>query len=503
MVKRFRYYLEKFLAALKVKVFLGGLEISDLVLRLAYYDGREWHLNGVRLEPGVMEAGKVKDRAKFVEALVALKAQVQGPLASKKKVSVIVSLSSVNIYTHAFSLPLIEKESLEEAIQLNVQMVSPVDITQVYYGWQIIGEDKSMGRVEVLSSFLDRTLADDIRAALSESGFISVAVEPKSLSLTRLLMEEAAGFDAARPYVMVQIDSSGLTFLIVSKGHLYFEYFNPWKDIADEKGEILMPAFEAMMTRSVRQVTNFYSQHWTEPLTEIILSAPALGEAAAKVITANFSLVVKELKSKTEQPIGPEWFVALGSGLRGLKPRRKDKEMSLSGLGAEDEFRREQLLSFLAFWRVLIPATLAMLVIAFFAANLFLSGTRKGVEDQALFNQGPEQAKESLALEAVASDFNATVALVKTAQSQTFSKAEVLDHIYGLMIQSAVTPSHFTLQSGGQATLSGLTNSASHNSAFKNALTADPKIQNVVLPFSAIVPAVSGFSFTVRFQYTP
>ena len=351
---------------------------------------------------------------------------------------------------------------------------------------------------------VDRALADDIRATLLTAGFICVAIEPKSLSLTRLLMEEAAGFDSGRPYVMVHIDSAGVTFLIVSKGHLYFEYFNPWRDIMDDKGQITIPAFEATMTRSLRQVTNFYSQHWTDPLTEVILSASALVEQAEKAITSNFSFAVKELKSHSAQPMSPEWFVALGSGLRGLKSRRKDREMSLSGIGANDEFHREQLVNFLGFWRVLIPIVLAILVMAFFGASLFLSGTRKTLETQATFDAGGDQTKQSIALTAEAADFNTTVGMVKNIQSANFPRSAMWESIYAMMAQNNITISHFIFQSASAPiTLSASAPTVDQISAFKKALLANPKISEIALPITSIQPTGGGYTFTMTFKYIP
>ncbi len=487
---------------MQLRVFVGGLEISDLVLRLAYFDGLRWHLNGVRLDPGVMEAGKVKDHEKFMFALTTLKSQVSGPLSSRKKISVIVGLSSVNIYSHVFSLPIIEKDGLDEAIRLNVQMVSPVDIAQVYSGWQIIGEDRPTQRLEVLSSFLDRSIADDIRAALLKTGFIPVAIEPRSLALTRLLAEEAAGFSAAKPYVMVHIDSAGLDFLIVSKGGLHFEYFNPWQDIVDEKGQIQTPAFEAAMARSLHQMVNFYSQHWPEPLTEIILSATSLIPETEKIVADNFSLPVRQLKSRTNQSVGSEWFVVLGCGLRGLKRRGSDKEMSLMGIGADDEFRREQAVNFLGFWRLIMPITLALLLIAFSIADLYLIQTRKSIESQSLFLLSPEQTKEIDDFTAQAGVFNQSVALVGAAQKSIVPTSKLWEKVMGLMAANGVTISHFSFQgSGTTILLTGSAPSVDNVSNFKKTLLNTPEFQGADLPIIGVKTAANGVTFSATFRY--
>lgn len=64
------------MSALRIKTFVGGLEVSDSVMRFAYFDGRTWRLAGVRLEPGIIDGGKIKNRDGFISALQALKSQI-------------------------------------------------------------------------------------------------------------------------------------------------------------------------------------------------------------------------------------------------------------------------------------------------------------------------------------------------------------------------------------------------------------------------------------------
>jgi len=418
-----KYYSEKLLALLRLKSVLAGLEISDASLRLAYFDGKAWQINGVRLEPGVMEGGKIKDREKFVAALRGLKLKLLSGEGGRKRINTIVSLSSISIYSQVFSLPIVEGENLEKAIQLNVQMVSPVESSQAYSGWQFVGRDQDALRLEILSAFIERATVDELSKALFEAGFLIVALESRALALSRVLRVEGDGIDVARSYVMVSIDGSGIDFLIIRGGQLYFEYFNPWRDIMDEKGQVSMELFRTTILRSLHQVLNFYGQHWPDPVSEAILSATALGEEAKKVIEENFSMPVRTLTLKLGESVGPEWYIALGCGLRGLVSRRQDKELSLLGFGAEEEFRREQFIDFIRLWRLAMPAALGVLLLMFFLADIFVIQTRKNLESQTLFNLSSEQLKEIETLQAGAKEFNKIVAAIKAVQGAAFLKS--------------------------------------------------------------------------------
>ncbi len=503
MVQKLRYYFEKLLAALRVRTVVAGMEVSDLVLRFVYSDGREWHLSGVRLAPGIMEAGKIKKYDEFVAAVRALKIQAFGEHSAKRRVSVIASLSSVNIYSQVFSLPIIEEENLEKAIQLNIQMVSPIDVAEAYSGWQTIGKDQKSLRLEILSAFIDRPTVDEIGRALIEAGFFVVALEPRALALARVFKEAGSGFDPAKSYIMANLDNSGLDFLVIRSGQFYFEYFNPWRDIADEKGQIPTVAFEAAVIRSLHQVLNFYGQHWPEPVNEVVLAAAGLRDEVRRIVSENFSLPVRDMELRT-QSIGPEWFVALGCGVRGLTARGKDKEMSLSGVGADDEFRREQAINFARFWRLLMPAALGILLAAFVVSDLFLSQVKNSLESHALFNLKPEQAKENQALQAQAGEFNGIVALIRGVQNPSVLKSQMWEKVFGIMSAHNITLTRFSLSSSdAPSTLLGMAPTIDDLSSFKKALQDDGHFQSIDLPFSSIQQNAGNVSFSMTFRYAP
>ena len=133
-----------------------------------------------------------------------------------------------------------------------------------------------MGRAEVLGAFADRAMVDAMTNALFAAGFMAAAVESKAFAIARVMREYGSGFDPAKSYIIAIIDDSGLDFIIIRSGQLCFEYMNPWQDIADEKGEITIEKFTQTFTLGLRQVLNFYRQHWQEPIAGIGLSGTSL-----------------------------------------------------------------------------------------------------------------------------------------------------------------------------------------------------------------------------------
>jgi hypothetical protein len=499
-----RPWFQKLLAFLRIRSMVAGLDISDEMIRLAYFDGSLWQMHAIRLSPGTMENGKMKDRAAFLAAMSELRMQSNIAGHDKtKKIDVVVALSSANAYSKVFRLPIITGESLEKAIALNLEMASPSDAKQVYSSSQIVGHDDASGQLDVLAAFMDRTLVDDIVDALFAIGFIAIAVEPRSLALMRVFREKGSGIDITKSYVMVSIDNAGLEFFIVRNGVPYFEYVNHWRDIANEKGELSLPALEEDLKVSLRQVLNFYAQHWPEPIAAIILSNTSFPEEVEKTIAANFAFPVVRLTLLMGQPISSEWLTGLGSSLRetGLRVS-KVKEISFLGVAMEDRFRVDQMVRFLEFWRAVFPASLAVLVAAFFILNIYLVGAKAAIESGPGFTLIPAQSADLAELEASTTAFNSSVSLIGGLENSAVSQATVLGDIAGLAAANGVAISHLTVTGPNvPITLSATATSEDHISSFKTALSTDPKVSEVDLPLTGIQATPDGYSFSVTFVY--
>ncbi len=486
---------------MRVRTPAAGLEVSDQVLRLVTFERGAWQMNAVRLAPGVIARGRIIDRAAFVTALVALRVKV-GRKGTAKKMNVVLCPSSVEAYTQLFSLPFVQGEDLLGAVELNLQMASPLPPGEAYYGWQFVERDKDKPQFQVLSAFMERKVVDEMVDALFEAGLVVMAVESRALALARMLHKKGAGIDASKSYVFVGIDNAGIEFLIIRNGVLYFEYADRWGDLMDEKGEIALAKFETTLAASVRQVVNFYGQHWTEPLGAIILSAVAFEAQAEQVIAKSTPVPVVRLTLIMGQPISSEWLTALGSNLRGSDLESKDREINLLGADSEDRFHEEQFTNFIHFWRTALPVVLAFLVLTFVAVDVFLANTKQGIESNSGSNLGSEASSEIVTLQATAGDFNHEVTLITAAESATSTKGVFLKKVVGFAAATHVAISHLSLQSFAvPITLSGTAAAEDAVLAFKTALENDAAFIDINLPLTGIQTGHGSVSFSVTFLY--
>ncbi len=83
MMTTLNAYFQKLLSLLRIRATAAGLEVSDQVLRMARADKKGWRMEAVRLAPGVLEKGRIKDAAAFATALEELRMRISGTRQEK------------------------------------------------------------------------------------------------------------------------------------------------------------------------------------------------------------------------------------------------------------------------------------------------------------------------------------------------------------------------------------------------------------------------------------
>ncbi len=495
---------EKFMSLLRVRQSAAGLEVSDEVLRLACSGGKGWRTYAVRLAPGTVSGGKILDRASFLAALVELKEKACGGRRTRKKISVVACLSSAEIYLQTLSLPAVPQKELVQAVALNMAMAAPLDANKLYSGWEFLGTDEATGQVKILAVFIGREAADGVAGALFEAGFLPMAMESRSLAFARMLRAGNTGIDREKTYLAIDIGNTGMNFLIIKSGVLAFEYVEPWKNVMGEKGEVSAPRFKEALEADIRRVMNFYRQHWSAPLGGAILAAPAFADLAAEAATeAAPGVPVSRLTLVMGEPVSPEWLAALGTGLRSTE-EGSAHEVNLLGAASEERFHEEQLSDFLRFWRVAVPAAFGILILTFGIADIFLHGTRNGIESRAGLTIAATDQAQMQPLAASAAAFNRSVALVGAAEQEIRPKSALIAAAMAAAATNHISIDHMTFRaSDTPVSLSGSGLSQDDVVAFKTALDTIPGVSGVNLPLEGIQTGNNSVSFSLSFSYVP
>ena len=502
-MNRIRSFIAGILTFLRIRRPAAGLEVSDQVVRLVYARRKVWQLSAVRLAPGVIESGRIKDRKAFIEALGQLKEKVLGR-SRRKRIDVVLCPSSIPAFTQVFSLPGGQGKEFSEAVTLNMAMASPMEAGKAYEDWQAIGRDERTFQTEIFSAFMERAAVDEMVDALFDAGFVTVSVESRELALARVLRAKAAGVDPAKSYVFVSVDNIGIDFLIIRHGNLYFNYSEPWRDIADEKGEIPLPKLAETLTASVRRVVAFYRERSSDPIAAVILASAALDEESAVAIASAVSAPVVRLTLVVGQAISPEWLAAVGSSLRETETAVRGREINFMGEASQDRFLSTQFSEFLEFWRVAIPVALGLLVGTFLLTDLFLISTKQSIEVRSNFNVGGPQSAEIKALTASSTQFNQMVALVQSVEGSLGSPGPMFAEVTRIAQANQVTVDRIDFASGGAPiVLAGVASAENDIIAFKAAVAGSPDFSSVSLPLTSLRTTGNTFSFSMSFYYTP
>ncbi len=460
---------------------IGGLEVTDSVIN--FYDilGGSALIASLRLTPGIVEDGKVKngEGANFTEALKTVHSQIT--INPKKNISVILTLQSNNVYVQSFNVSKAAESNLEEAAELNLRMISPMPIEKTYYGWQRIADNGAHGgSIELLGAFMPSAGVDSIVTALHEANFSVAAVEFSALSLVRQLVS-LKKINNNLSYLVMHVTAEGLDFVVVKNNNVYFNYFHPWRLVQADARSITLANMEMAVNDEVSKVLNFYLGRSGNQIKDMIVVTPLLGEEIVNAVTKKFKDI------KTSFLSSEEVTAVSGAAIRGLVPRYKDTNISLTGESAVKIFEEQEVLEFTYLWRKVAITVVSFILLVFSAGYIYLSGldnklTTKGIQT------GDTQvvASEFTSLQAKATDFNRTIDLVKSVQKSDVKITPFLNYLNQLM-GSSVSFDKLTIQSlSSPVVVSGVAQDSNSVLDFKKKLDSQKQFANISVPLSDI-----------------
>jgi len=476
----------KILKLLNPQPPIAGLEINDLSLRYLVIKAGQPKIYSVKLEPGVVIEAKLQNKEAFLKALLNLRTQITKK--TKEKLFVVLNISASNVYSQIFDLPKVAENNLEEAVQLNLQMISPINISEAYYDCQKVGENKGENKIEIAGAFIYKNIIDDFSEMFLKANFVIVAVEFVPLAITKLVKDLALDFDKQASYILFHISSDGLNFLIIRNSNLYFNYFTSWRSLKGEKRYITLEEFRAVVIDETKKILAFYNRNWADPIRSFLIFVQGLGAEIKEIITKNLSLEVQEVAFKKFSKLAYIWLPALGSSLRGQVDRSEDNIISLTSTGTEEEFRRQLFITFVHLWQKIVFSFLAFMIVTILAADMFLF-TRVNMLQQdkdliTTYNQ-----EELNKLQTQAKEFNEKLALLKKARSEASSWSSLFLKIKTIAAQDNIEILKLVIESD-QKTI-GINARATDEkkaAAFKQRLVNEAQFKEVSMPLSHIQP---------------
>lgn len=497
----------KFLAPVKKWVRLlnptppvGGLAATSNSVRfLRIKDRGAFQTAALRLPPGIVAEGKIKDVQAFTSALKAIHSRVAPP---DKTVHVILNLPPDLVYTQSFFIPLLAESRIDEAARLNLEMLSPIDVKTSYASWQKIGESFSgSAQLELLGAFAEAEPVNAFSQALRESGFAVAAIEFPALSIARLVKSGAEAKEE-KSYLVIDVAGEGVSFMILRNLNLYFNHFHSWQSIEEESGgkRLSVTDFKDFLLREVQKVSNFYGSRWGGAIGEAVLLASSMGKEITEVIETNFPMQVTDLALGGEhRDLGADWFSVLGSAVRGLMPRHRDSELSLTTAPVKLQYWHALILNFTGIWRKVALTVFGFLIAMTLIADLFLLGAERSFKAGRIAAVGEKELQDAESLRLKAAEFNRLVGFALKAAGETSAWSPVFARIdalsgNGTVIRRAVLD-RFGIVLTGSASDEGSV------IAFKDRLLGVSDFAEVSLPLANLRPNPDGtvnFTITVR-----
>lgn len=493
-------HIRKLLRVLRPRIEVGGLDITNggAVFTSFHPETYTMKKGSIAFPPGTVQGGVIQNKEAFKASLQKL-SQTLG-FKKNRQIPIIVSISDEHVYTQTFTLPKMKRSEFKEAVELNMQSVSPIEFKDVHADWEDIGEKEETGEKEILASFIEKKYVDPLSQALEEAGFLVLAIEQRASSITRVLSQQDKAFQEKTPYFLVSVHIDGISFSIIRNGRVYFNRFTPWRNVTDnEKRTVSFDSFKTLIQREINQLSNFFFARFHRELGGIYVVSHTFQKEIVEILSTSTSFPVRRpiLRGGTFPDV---WYSSLGCALRGLLPRSKDTKISIASEGTEEQFLHSQVISFIMLWRTILLTVCFILLSSFFIGHLFLVSFKDTIQNDLERSFSSSQVvAEYLGLKEEAEKFNEAIEGAEVVKRQQQAWHPMIQAVFdNAGSQVLVERVHF--QSPSQPVIvNARTTEEQYALEFKNKLATVEGIGNVSLPLSAFNRSDS---VTITFQMT-
>ena len=488
----------RFLEKLSSKPRIDGMEITDSALKYAFFEEGEAKTIAVKLPPGAVSDGKITDKEQIVASLKQLKRFLLPPKKDDiLRVNVVLPASLV--FTQSFSVPNVNPNELEESVNLNLQMISPIPKEEANMSAQIISERDF--NYEFLGAFADKKEIDDYQSALMEAGFAPVSFEFHAIALSRFLRKT---FVVSKDLILVfELSSEGIDLFLMKDGNIYFSYFRSWRSIQGGESSIAKETLESVVAEELRRVLNFASGKFGISPTSVMFLSPGF-EKEITAIVGSFGLKSAPIVA-AQLKISPVFYSTAGAAMRWQKDDEIGSFRAIN-LGGEDLSRAiydEQIINFLSLWRGVVASVLSFLLLAYIIGAVFVIDQYKSITANVADFTPPLDQSKLVDLENKASAFNATVAELMSIRGANQDYYAPLRHLLDISNANKVKILSISITSI-TSPITFLANAASYDTvlSFKNALAADPLFTGVDVPLTQIITeSDNSIDFSVSFTF--
>jgi len=191
-----------------------GVDFSGASLRLLQLENKGKKLDIVgwsqrKIPKGVIDQGRIIKKEAFLEIFKEALDNVQGEFLGS---NVMLAIPEEKIFTRVISIPFTDDEkTLEETIKWETEASIPVAISDIYYDWQILDQEKDKANILVMAA--NRDVVDNYLEVFDNLDLRVIAIEPESLSVARSLVAKGS----QNYSLLIDIGNNSSNFVVCKK----------------------------------------------------------------------------------------------------------------------------------------------------------------------------------------------------------------------------------------------------------------------------------------------
>ena len=504
-------WFEKFLRRLVPEEEFGALEIGEKNIRyilFSKYDLKPRMFAEVKLEPGVVVKGELKNKAGLVSALNEMKKAARCDGSKGSCSPIVVTLSSADFFFNVIELPDVPEASYDEAVRLNLLQATPISLDSAYFDWQNLGVNLKTLQREFLIGVASRSKIDAYLECFNQVGFEPLALESRSLSLLRNFNYFSQTIEKAITLLMMEIGDDGISFLVGKSGKLFFDFYLFWDEVPEARDKkITREDLETILSREVLRIIEYFSLHGQEQILHFSLFSPVLKKELEEFLAQKFNLrnVAIDLPTVNGDKAPDVYAGLIGAGLRGsLIPREFDDIVSLLPEGTEKIYKDKQVLSFVSLWSKISIAGVLGSVIVLGSTFFIVAAEKNKTFDQLNSLRTLPELNEVNQLNKEAEECNKIIGQISNIEKNYKNWSSFLGPILEAAESQNISISRLSLtESSNQIKMKARAQNQKNALDFQKAVSENAVFSGVEIPLSSFSQTPQGVDFEVTMTLKP
>lgn len=476
---------------------ISALEISDSNLRALRLGRRGNNLVIGRVAQTVLEGGII------VNGMVTSPEKLTLALRNFLKANHfsedhwIISLPTGPVFTVYKIFPNLAQDALNEAVEINLPSILPGKKEEISWGSQEIEpQGQIVGKEVMVSSISQKDLAGYL-SAFSKTGIVPIAIEPKSLSIARVLGK-------LTNTLVLSLEGLNLSSVVSSGG--FPRFARNFQIAAEEKEQ-----FKSLLSE-IRRVINYYLTEQKQPKIEkVILDGPSASPELANRLNKAINLEVVLAGDLYFSAFGTEktWYQrnalrfwrrevykvsgqilpslsVFGAALRALLDPGQDPNLSLLPVSAKEAAEEKRTLLFYGGIANLMVITTILFLLLFFGTWGFFKYLDRQTSSQleSVANQQTSENSQVTEIIKTIKEINPLLTLEGSLEDQMTYWSGILETIESLKPAGVTVTNLENAKDGQSLTLTGTAQSREGLGSFRDVLSAQDFAESVQMPTS-------------------